>query len=133
MGPGGPHLLPAHHPFVAVPLGPGREPGQVGSVAGLAEQLAPLVLVGAFKVSFWLSLLGSLGMILGAIYMLYLYRRVIFGTITRDDLKAILDLSPREIAVFAPLVILTFSSSGTPSKMRPITSMERGQMESWWG
>ena len=46
VGPGGPHLLPAHHPFVAVPLGPGREPGQVGSVAGLAEQLAPLVLAG---------------------------------------------------------------------------------------
>ena len=46
-------------------------------------------------------------MILGACYMLYLYRRVIFGKLTRDDLKSILDLSPREIAVFAPLVILT--------------------------
>ena len=66
-----------------------------------------LVLVGAFKVSFWLAFLGSLGMILGAAYMLYLYRRVIFGSITREDLKSILDLSPREIAVFAPLVVLT--------------------------
>ncbi len=74
-----------------------------------------LVLVGAFKVSFWLSLLGSLGIILGAIYMLYLYRRVIFGTITRDDLKAILDLSPREIAVFAPLVVITFWMGIYPS------------------
>ena len=66
-----------------------------------------LVLVGAFKVSLWLALLGSMGMILGAGYMLYLYRRVVFGAITRDDLRAILDLSPREIAVFAPLVLLT--------------------------
>ena len=66
-----------------------------------------LVLVGAFKVNFWLSLLGSLGMVLGAAYMLYLYRRVIFGSITKDDLKAILDLSPREVAIFAPLVLLT--------------------------
>ncbi len=66
-----------------------------------------LVLVGAFKVSFWLALLGSLGMILGAIYALYLYRRIIFGTITRDDLKAILDLSPREIAIFVPLALVT--------------------------
>ena len=66
-----------------------------------------LVLVGAFKVNFWLAALGSSGMILGACYMLYLYRRVIFGKLTRDDLKSILDLSPREIAVFAPLVILT--------------------------
>ena len=66
-----------------------------------------LVLVGALHVNFWLSLFGSLGMILGAGYALWLYRRVIFGTLTRDDLKSILDLSPREIAVFAPLVVLT--------------------------
>ena len=46
-------------------------------------------------------------MILGAAYMLYLYRRVIFGRLTKDDLRTILDLSPREIAVFAPLVVLT--------------------------
>ncbi len=74
-----------------------------------------LVLVGAFKVNFWLALLGSMGMILGAGYMLYLYRRVIFGTITRDDLRAILDLSPREVAVFAPLVMLTLWMGIYPS------------------
>jgi len=74
-----------------------------------------LVLVGAFQVNFWLALLGSLGMILGAAYMLYLYRRVIFGTITRDDLRAILDLSPREVAVFAPLVLLTLWMGIYPS------------------
>lgn len=39
--------------------------------------------------------------------MLYLYRRVIFGTLTKVELKSILDLSPREVAVFAPLVVLT--------------------------
>src|SRR5439155_26224955 len=43
---------------------------------------------------------------LGAMYMLYLYRRVVFGTITREDLRNIVDLSPREKAVFAPLVVL---------------------------
>ncbi len=74
-----------------------------------------LVLVGAFRVSFWLALLGSMGMILGAAYMLYLYRRVLFGRITRDDLKSILDLTPREIAVFAPLVILTLWMGIYPS------------------
>jgi NADH-quinone oxidoreductase subunit M len=74
-----------------------------------------LVLVGAFKVSFWLSLLGSLGMILGAAYALYLYRRVIFGRLTKDDLKAILDLSPREIALFVPLVVLTLWMGIYPS------------------
>ena len=74
-----------------------------------------LVLVGAFKVSLYLAYLGSVGMILGAVYMLYLYRRVIFGTITRDDLRGILDLSPREVAIFAPLVLLTLWMGIYPS------------------
>ena len=55
------------------------------------------------------------GMILGAAYMLWLYRRVIFGKLTRDDLKAILDLSPREIAVFAPLILLVLWMGIYPS------------------
>jgi NADH-quinone oxidoreductase subunit M len=74
-----------------------------------------LVLVGAFEVNFWLALLGSLGMILGCAYMLWLYRRIIFGRITHDDLRAMLDLSPREIAVFAPLVVLTLWMGVFPS------------------
>ena len=45
-------------------------------------------------------------MILGAAYMLYLYRRVIFGVLEKDQLKALTDLNRREIAVFAPLVFV---------------------------
>src|SRR5271166_5046393 len=67
-----------------------------------------LVIVGSLQVNFWLSLLGGMGMILGVMYMLYLYRRVMFGTIVHADLKTILDLSPREVLTFAPLVALTF-------------------------
>ena len=74
-----------------------------------------LVLVGAFKVNLYLAYLGSMGMILGAVYMLYLYRRVIFGTITRDDLRSIRDLSPREIAIFTPLLFLTLWMGIYPS------------------
>ena len=74
-----------------------------------------LVLVGAFKISLYLAYLGSFGMILGAVYMLYLYRRVVFGTITRDDLRGILDLSPREIAIFTPLIGLTLWMGIYPS------------------
>jgi NADH-quinone oxidoreductase subunit M len=48
-----------------------------------------------------------MGMILGVIYMLYLYRRVIFGRLTKEDLRSILDLSPREVTVFAPLIAIT--------------------------
>ncbi len=67
-----------------------------------------LVLVGVFQVSTWAALLAASGMILGAAYMLYLYRRVIFGTLVKADLKAILDVNRREVLVFAPLVALVF-------------------------
>jgi NADH-quinone oxidoreductase subunit M len=66
-------------------------------------------------VNFWLALLGATGMILGAAYMLYLYRRVVFGRLTKEDLRSILDLSPREIAVFAPLILLTLWMGVYPS------------------
>jgi NADH-quinone oxidoreductase subunit M len=66
-----------------------------------------LVLVGAFKVNFWLALLGGMGMILGAAYMLTLYRRVVFGPLIKPEVKALLDLSHREVALFIPLAALT--------------------------
>ncbi len=74
------------------------------STAGFVGEF--LVLAGAFQVNGWVAFLTALGMILGAGYMLYLYRRVIFGTLTKDALKALPDLSVREIAVFAPLIVL---------------------------
>ncbi|TCZ57162.1 NADH-quinone oxidoreductase subunit M [Roseicella aquatilis] len=66
-----------------------------------------LVIVGAWRVNPWVAFGAALGMILGAAYMLWLYRRVSFGKVTRADLRALLDLSPREYAVFAPLILLT--------------------------
>jgi NADH-quinone oxidoreductase subunit M len=66
-----------------------------------------LILVGAFEANTWVAALATTGIILGAAYMLYLYRRVIFGKLEKEDLKSILDLNPREIAIFAPLIIVT--------------------------
>ncbi|NGM23712.1 NADH-quinone oxidoreductase subunit M [Roseomonas stagni] len=82
-------------------------------LAGFPGEL--LVIVGAFKVSPWVALGACMGMILGAAYALYLYRRVAFGKITRDDLRSLLDLSPREYAVFAPLILLTLWMGVYPS------------------
>ncbi len=65
-----------------------------------------LILVGAFQVSTWVAALTSTGMILGAAYMLWLYRRVIFGVLEKDNLKSIVDMNPREILIFAPLVAI---------------------------
>jgi NADH-quinone oxidoreductase subunit M len=63
-----------------------------------------LVLVGLFQVDTGVALLCASGMVLGAAYMLYLYRRVIFGIMTKADLKTIGDLVWKERVVFAPLI-----------------------------
>jgi NADH-quinone oxidoreductase subunit M len=74
-----------------------------------------LVLVGAFQVNTWVALLAASGMVLGAAYMLYLYRRIFFGKMTKEDLMAILDLNWREKMVFAPLVALVLWMGIYPS------------------
>ena len=65
-----------------------------------------LVLVGTFKANTWVAALIATGMVLGAAYMLYLYRRVIFGELTKEHLMKITDLNKREILIFAPLVVI---------------------------
>tara|TARA_B100000579_G_scaffold68987_1_gene52043 strand:+ start:3109 stop:4593 length:1485 start_codon:yes stop_codon:yes gene_type:complete len=64
-----------------------------------------LILIGAFKKSFIVASIASLGIILAAAYMLWLYKRVIFGSIKRDDLKKILDLNKSEIFILSSLTI----------------------------
>jgi NADH-quinone oxidoreductase subunit M len=66
-----------------------------------------LVLLGAFKANTWVAFLAATGLILGAAYALWLYRKIVFGELTKDSLKGILDMNKREIAVFLPLVLLT--------------------------
>ena len=65
-----------------------------------------LVLFGVFQVNVWAAALAATGVILGAAYMLWLYRRIIFGELVKPDLMRMKDLHPREVVVFAPLVIL---------------------------
>jgi len=74
-----------------------------------------LVLVGLFQVNTWVAAFASLGVILGAAYMLYLYRRIIFGQLTKESLMKIKDMSPREWAVFAPLIVITLWMGIYPS------------------
>jgi NADH-quinone oxidoreductase subunit M len=79
-----------------------------------------LVMVGAFQASTWLAALITTGIILGAGYMLWLYRRVIFGPLVKEELKTLLDLSPREVAVFAPLVLLVLWMGIYPSSFTEV-------------
>jgi NADH-quinone oxidoreductase subunit M len=74
-----------------------------------------MVIIGVFQMNSWVALLAATGMILGAAYMLWLYRRVIFGALVKDHLRAIGDLRPHEIAAFAPLVLLVLLMGVYPS------------------
>jgi NADH-quinone oxidoreductase subunit M len=62
-----------------------------------------LALAGAYKVSTWATLIATTGIILGAGYMLYLYRRVAFGTQDNADAAAMKDLDGREMWLLAPI------------------------------
>ena len=104
------HRMPAYAlVFLLFTLASVGLPGTAGFVGEF------LILLGVFQVNSMVALFAALGVILGAAYMLYLFRRVVFGKLTKDDLKSILDLTPREIAIFAPLVILTIWMGVYPS------------------
>ncbi|MEC9348033.1 MAG: NADH-quinone oxidoreductase subunit M [Pseudomonadota bacterium] len=76
--------------------------GLPGTAGFVGEFLA---IVGAFEANTWVATLMTTGVILGAAYALWLYRRVVFGKLEKEDLKPLKDLSKREILVFAPLVV----------------------------
>ncbi len=63
-----------------------------------------LILVGTFKKSFLVATIASLGVILAAAYMLWLYKRIIFGEIFKNELKKMTDLNKSEIFILSSLV-----------------------------
>lgn len=74
-----------------------------------------LVLIGLFKVSITTAIFATTGVVLSAAYMLWLYRKVVFGELVKEDLKAMLDLNLREKLIFAPLIIFTIWMGVYPS------------------
>ena len=66
-----------------------------------------LILMGAFKDNFLVAFVASLGVILGAAYMLWLYKRVVFGKLVNDDLNKLSDLDKSEYFILISLAIPT--------------------------
>jgi NADH-quinone oxidoreductase subunit M len=64
-----------------------------------------LSLMGVYQASSWVALVSTTGIILGAAYMLYLYRRVVYGPLDKADVAAMPDLSPREVLMLAPIAL----------------------------
>jgi NADH-quinone oxidoreductase subunit M len=66
-----------------------------------------LILMGTFKKNFLVATIASLGVILAAAYMLWLYKRVVFGKLINDNLKKMVDLKKYEILILWSLAIPT--------------------------
>ncbi|HET9902546.1 MAG TPA: NADH-quinone oxidoreductase subunit M [Xanthobacteraceae bacterium] len=86
-----------------------------------------LSLMGTFKVNTWVATLATTGVILSACYALWLYRKIIFGTLDKPGLSAILDMNARELLVFAPLIILTLLFGFYP---KPVLDMSAASVAS---
>ena len=81
-----------------------------------------LTLFGVFRVNTWVALFATTGVILSAAYALWLYRQVVFGALTKESLKALLDLSPREKIILYPLVALTIFFGVYPTPVFDVTA-----------
>ena len=66
-----------------------------------------LILMGAFKDNFLVAVIASLGVILGAAYMLWLYKRVIFGKLVNKELEKMVDLNSSEYFILITLAVPT--------------------------
>ena len=66
-----------------------------------------LTLVAVFQVNTWVAAVATTGVIFSAAYALWLYRRVVMGDLIKESLKTITDMTTRERAIFAPLIVMT--------------------------
>jgi NADH-quinone oxidoreductase subunit M len=82
-----------------------------------------LILCGAFGRFPWLTAVATTGVVLGALYLLWMYQRVIFGPVTHDENRRLADLSGRELAVLVPVIALCVVMGVYPapflSRMQP--------------
>ena len=66
-----------------------------------------LAMIGAARVNIWYGIIAAFGVLIAAIYMLWMVQRVVFGPLTKNMVKHLNDLTLREIVVLLPLVFWT--------------------------
>ncbi len=81
-----------------------------------------LTMLGAYVHNSWIAIFAATGVILSAAYALYLYRRIIYGALVKPSLQTIQDLSAREIALLAPLVVITIALGVYPAPVFKVTT-----------
>jgi len=101
--------------FMLFTMGNVGLPGTSGFVGEM------LSMTGAYAASTWTAILAATGVILSAVYMLTLYRKVVFGELVNPKLAAIADLEVREVVIFAPLMVATLLMGVMPSWIFNVT------------
>jgi len=102
--------------FMIFTLGALGLPGTTGFIGEF------LILLGTFKVNFTVATIASLGVILGAAYMLWLYRRIIFGEITNGEVKKLVDLNKSELIILSTLAFVSILFGFYPDPLLKTTS-----------
>jgi NADH-quinone oxidoreductase subunit M len=87
-----------------------------------------LVLIGIFQVNTWVAAVATSGVILSAAYALWLYRRVALGALVKEGLATITDMSRRERAIFAPLIVMTLLLGVYPALVTDIIGPSVAQL-----
>ena len=104
------HVMPKYSiifmVFILASLGLPGTSGFVGEI---------LVLIGVFKTNYLVAFFAATGVVLSACYSLWLYRRVVFGEMTNDNVKALKDLTSSEFVILIPLLVLTILLGIFPS------------------
>jgi NADH-quinone oxidoreductase subunit M len=99
--------------------------GLPGTTGFIGEFLS---LIGTFKVNTWVATLATVGTILSAAYALWLYRKIIFGALTKSSLAAIRDLDYREMITLSPLVALIILFGFYPKPVLDLSAASVAQL-----
>jgi NADH-quinone oxidoreductase subunit M len=67
-----------------------------------------LILLGAFRAKAWIAIAGATGVVWGAVYMLWMFQRFMFGPLDKEENKKLKDLDRREIAILVPIILAMF-------------------------
>ena len=102
--------------FMVFTLGSLGLPGTTGFIGEF------LILLGTFKVNFLVASIASLGVILGAAYMLWLYRRIVFGEIKNTEVNKLIDLNRSEMIILSVLAFVSILFGFYPDPLLSTTS-----------
>ena len=112
------HTMPRYAVlFMVFMLGSVGLPGTSGFIGEF------LVIMGSFQANGWLAFFVATGMVLGALYMLSLYRRVIFAAPSHRESAKMPDLSPRELSFFVPLAVLVLLLGVAPTLLTSVSGL----------